>query len=203
MKTPFSQGSLDNFCALYAVINALRSLHNLSSFQCRRILHETLLRYSKDYDFFSGVVTGSMDYEHVVHEMLSHYCAELFPVRAYLPFKKAPASEDALWDAVARWLTGVSRRAVLLRFMRFTPQQDAAVIRHWTVAERLLGDSMFLYDSSREPTALHSLMRHQVTSFRENVTEERFVWVLPQSCIFLEGADMPAKGGFVINHYDL
>lgn len=43
MLKPFFQGKLDTFCAIYAVLNALRLTHGIQTLKARDILNETLL----------------------------------------------------------------------------------------------------------------------------------------------------------------
>ena len=43
MVKPFYQGKLDTFCAIYAVLNALRLTHGIRVLKARDILNETLL----------------------------------------------------------------------------------------------------------------------------------------------------------------
>ena len=43
MVKPFYQGKLDTFCAIYAVLNALRLTHSIRVLRARNILNETLM----------------------------------------------------------------------------------------------------------------------------------------------------------------
>lgn len=199
MGTAFHQGALDNFCALYAVVNAFCRTHALTAFQARRMFHDTLLRLAQDDEVFTAAVTAATDYTGIVHDMLEWYGAGLFPLHVQSAFADEPAGESDFWSMAADWLAAGARRTMLLRFMRYVPGQDAPVVRHWTAADRLLGDSLFLLDSSRDSGALPVLLRHQVTCFRERVNEERFVRIIPSSCLLLQGLDAPPPRGMSIS----
>ena len=43
MLKPFYQGKLDTFCAIYAVLNALRLTHGIRTLKAREILNDTLM----------------------------------------------------------------------------------------------------------------------------------------------------------------
>lgn len=43
MLKPFYQGKLDTFCAIYAVLNALRLTHSIRVLKAREILNDTLM----------------------------------------------------------------------------------------------------------------------------------------------------------------
>ena len=43
MLKPFFQGKLDTFCAIYAVLNALRLTHGIQTLKARDILNELSL----------------------------------------------------------------------------------------------------------------------------------------------------------------
>lgn len=54
MLKPFYQGKLDTFCAIYAVLNALRLTHGIRVLKARDILNETLLALAGSPGRFQG-----------------------------------------------------------------------------------------------------------------------------------------------------
>jgi hypothetical protein len=62
MLKPFYQGKLDTFCAIYAVLNALRLTHNIRVLKARDILNETLLGLSASPEAFRAVLEQETDY---------------------------------------------------------------------------------------------------------------------------------------------
>ena len=55
MPKPFFQGKLDTFCAIYAVLNALRLTHGIQTLKARDILNETLLSLAGKPDALRAV----------------------------------------------------------------------------------------------------------------------------------------------------
>ncbi len=58
MIKPFYQGKLDTFCAIYAVLNALRLTHGIRTSKAREILNATLLGISENRKLFEDVLYG-------------------------------------------------------------------------------------------------------------------------------------------------
>ena len=62
MVKPFFQGKLDTFCAIYAVLNALRLTHGIRVLKARDILNETLLALAGAPEAFRAVLEQKTDY---------------------------------------------------------------------------------------------------------------------------------------------
>ena len=52
----FFQGKVDNFCAVYAVLNALQLLYAITPLEARRIFNRTLMDISADREAFRRVL---------------------------------------------------------------------------------------------------------------------------------------------------
>lgn len=59
MLKPFYQGKLDTFCAIYAVLNALRLTHGIRVLKARDILNETLLALAGSPTLSGGALAGN------------------------------------------------------------------------------------------------------------------------------------------------
>ena len=70
MVKPFYQGKLDTFCAIYAVLNALRLTHGIRVLKARDILNETLLALAGAPEAFRAVLDQETDYLNLVDGML-------------------------------------------------------------------------------------------------------------------------------------
>ena len=70
MLKPFYQGKLDTFCAIYAVLNALRITHSIRVLKARDILNETLMALAMSPEAFRAVLEQETDYCNLVDGML-------------------------------------------------------------------------------------------------------------------------------------
>lgn len=90
----------------------------------------------------------------------------------------------ALWQALAGWLSGGPARGAVLRFHRYLPFRGDPVISHWTAAGRLLGETLFLHDSSRESNAIHQIEQDGFVTAPEHLSDDRLLLVEPR-CLYL------------------
>lgn len=118
MLKPFYQGKLDTFCAIYAVLNALRLTHGLRVLKARDILNETLMGLAATPQAFRAVLEQETDYCALVDGML-RVQRRSFPLEIRQPFAvtddPAPAQ---LWECCRDWLNPADHRAVIFRFTR-------------------------------------------------------------------------------------
>ena len=70
MLKPFYQGKLDTFCAIYAVLNALRLTHGIRTTRARDILNETLMALAGNPEALRAVLTQETDYLQLVDGIL-------------------------------------------------------------------------------------------------------------------------------------
>ena len=130
MLKPFYQGKLDTFCAIYAVLNALRLTHGLRVLKARDILNETLMGLAATPQAFRAVLEQETDYCALVDGML-RVQRRSFPLEIRQPFAvtddPAPAQ---LWECCRDWLNPADHRAVIFRFTRHLTADGPAVNRH-------------------------------------------------------------------------
>ncbi|MBZ2171117.1 hypothetical protein [Nitratidesulfovibrio sp. SRB-5] len=88
---PYHQGQLDVFCAVYAVANALRSVHPLGMGQARRLFNDVLLDLSRDADAFRTVLYNATDHDALVRAVLECARRDVVPLRVERPFATSPA----------------------------------------------------------------------------------------------------------------
>lgn len=208
---PYHQGQLDVFCAVYAVANALRSVHPLGMGQARRLFNDVLLDLSRDADAFRSVLYNATDHDALVRAVLERARRDVLPLRVERPFAASPAlrvtgrvdpdasssvrrghgpdaspqpTPRAVWEALAGWLCGGPGRAAVLRFHRYLPFKGDPVISHWTAAGIPLGDTLFLHDSSRESNAIHVIERGGFVTAPEHLSDDRLLLVEPR-CLYL------------------
>ena len=130
MVKPFYQGKLDTFCAIYAVLNALRLTHSIRVLRARNILNETLMALATSPEVFRAVLEQETDYCTLVDGMLRAQ-SRVFPLDVRQPFgtDQDPSAEQ-VWDCCDQWLNGGSNRAIVFRFLRHITPDGPAVNRH-------------------------------------------------------------------------
>ncbi|MDR2051237.1 MAG: hypothetical protein LBQ63_05650 [Deltaproteobacteria bacterium] len=74
--SPYHQGHLDFFCAVYALINALKLTHGLRLEQAREILGGTLSEVSERPPLWSAFLRNRTDYYWLVDYILGRFCRE-------------------------------------------------------------------------------------------------------------------------------
>ncbi|WP_353120407.1 hypothetical protein [Nitratidesulfovibrio sp.] len=208
---PFHQGQLDVLCAVYAVVNALCSVRQLGIGQARRLFNEVLLDLARDAESFRAVLYNATDHDALVRAVLERASRDVVPLRVERPFATSPAlrvtgrvgpdasgaarggrgpdaspqpTPRAVWEHLAGWLADGPERAAVLRFHRYLPFRGDPVISHWTAAGRLLGDTLFLHDSSREANAIHVIERGGFVTAPEHLSDDKLLLVEPR-CLYL------------------
>lgn len=191
--TPLFQGKIDNFCAAYAVLNAMRLIHGISDLQARALFSELLLSQSRDEKAFRAILSHGTDYVDMVDAFLGQI-SERFPLRVSAPFDAETAC-DEVWAALAAYARPEQGRSAVFRFRRY----EAFCVRpradHWTAAHRMEGGVLRFFDCSLEPDGLYHLTRQIMKDdVDQRVTE--YVVVPPESVRLMErvGAEDGAYG---------
>ncbi|MBO4318638.1 MAG: hypothetical protein J5855_10265 [Mailhella sp.] len=177
---PFFQGKIDNFCAIYAVINAVHLRSPLSAAQARGMFNDAVMHAAHDERILSDVLAHATDYASLVRYMLDRFAREYafswepFLGGAICPGEQAahllPHHADAgkkelhacgtpedLAAFFRRHTDGRKGKSVVFRFCRFKPGEGKMFIDHWSTAAEVSGDSVCLFDCSLERNGLYSL----------------------------------------------
>ncbi len=156
---PVYQGQIDVFCAAYAVINAMRRIHEIRILRCRELLHEALLDAAKDPEHLAIMLKQQTDYTDWVDAMLERQ-VQRGALHVERPFSDTTSGSDTvpaaeLWNTLERWLNGgTTHRAAIFQFVRhLVPTQ--IVIRHWTCGYTIQDNLLPLLDSNLEPGSIH------------------------------------------------
>ena len=97
---PFYQGKIDNFCAMYAVLNALQVLFNIGPLQARRLFNLTLSAQAADAENFRRILEHKTDYLTLVDDMLDDVRRNEFPsLQVRAPFT-ADATSEEVWETL-------------------------------------------------------------------------------------------------------
>ena len=185
MLKPFFPGKLDTFCAIYAVLNALRLTHGIQTLKARDILNETLLSLAGKPGALRAVLEQDTDYMQLVDDMIQAR-QQRYPLLVEKPFAEGEAvSPDALWEACREWLAPGEGRCILFRFLRHLTPETPPMNRHWTCADRMDGDLLHLFDCSHEDEAVTLIPRESFVTRSADVQRERLLVIQPNSLRFL------------------
>ncbi|MDR1776622.1 MAG: hypothetical protein LBR31_02170 [Desulfovibrio sp.] len=185
MQKPFYQGKLDTFCAIYAVLNALRLTHGIRTLKARDLLNLTLLKLAADPAALRAVLAQDTDYIDLVDDLLN-MAGQRFPIHIHKPFSEADKpSPEALWNTCRTWLDGGTPRAVVLRFLRSLKPTAPPLSRHWTTVDRMNNDTLHLFDSSHDAEAILNIRKSAFVTRQEHVDEARLIYIQPSSLRFL------------------
>lgn len=160
---PFYQGKIDNFCAMYAVLNALQVLFSLGPLQARKIFNRVLCAQAVDGVEFAKILEHRTDYVSLVDFMLADVQRHEFPslnVRA--PFG-SDDSCDHVWEALRASARPPMPLVSIFRFQRFAPPSEKPYVDHWTVGHYMDMEGLHFMDCSLEAGALYCLPYAKLT----------------------------------------
>lgn len=185
MLKPFYQGKLDSFCAIYAVLNALRLTHGIRTLKARDILNETLMALAAAPEALRAVLTQETDYLQLVDGMLRAQ-ARKFPLEIHSPWDAgAHPDENEFWGSCRGWLDGGDKRAVIFRFLRHMTPAGPAMNRHWTVADRMNDSVLHLFDCSHEAEAILNVHRVEFVTAPDRIATGRLLFIEPRTVRFV------------------
>lgn len=176
---PLFQGKIDNFCAAYSVLNALRLLCGISAFQARDIFNDTLMEKAKNSEEWKKIVCHETNYYELVDFMLDKW-QPVYQYSYYRPFPcispninnisrfQPEADLDTVWEFLQNTVT-LSAEAnkevtAVFRFCRFLPRQAGPMVDHWSTVSKVTDTEMYLYDCSLESTGWYVLHREKFFS---------------------------------------
>ncbi len=179
--TPLFQGKIDNFCAAYAVLNALRLIHGISDFQARSLFSALLLRQSRDEKMFRAILEHTTDYQELVDDFFRQ-AGEYFSLRVKAPFGEDTGC-DEVWEALRDYACPERGRSAVFRFRRYEAFRVRPCADHWTTGHKMEGNELLLFDCSLEPEGLYRLTRPLL---KDDVDERMTEYVIiPPSCVRL------------------
>ena len=183
---PFFQGKIDNFCAVYAVLNAMKLICNISSLQARNLFADLLLRHSRNEANFRAILYHTTDYNDLVDDFFLQLLKQ-FPVKVTAPFpdEAAAPSEDDIWNILKDYAKPDEGRSAVFRFCRFAPLAAHPVADHWTTAQRVEGETLHFFDCSLEKMGLYALPRH-LLRVQAHIRPLEYVQVPPRSIRLVE-----------------
>lgn len=191
------QGKLDNFCALYAVLNAMQRTHGISHWEARKLFHAGLMSFSQDAESWEKIVCNRTDYITEVQSFIKVIC-DVGPAIHYTqPFPDGKASIAEVLEVVRGWSSMEQHRGtalheqaggkgVVLQFKRYLPFRGAPLISHWTAVKEYVGSELCFIDSSLEQTATHALPENGFCTCEEELKQGRLFLINPATIYLLE-----------------
>lgn len=183
MLKPFYQGKLDTFCAIYALLNALRLTHGIRTSKAREILNATLLGISGNHQLFSDVLNMRTTYVDLVDGILQAV-SQRMPLEFSKPFPTG-ASVEEFWQTMNEWLQPDQKRAAVFRFMRYLKPDAKPLNQHWTTADSLENDILHLFDCSHEAEAILNIRKDSFVTRVEDVDQDHLLCIQPETVRFL------------------
>lgn len=189
MIKPFYQGKLDTFCAIYAVLNALRLLCGIRTVKARDILNSCLLSLGVRPAEFQAVLNQTTDYVSLVDRLLDEL-KKPWRLEIVRPFQsQEDISVERFWQTCQMWIGGenASRTGatVIFRFMRFLVPEKPPANRHWTTVEYISEEMLHLFDSSHEAEAILNIRKDGFATCEREVSPERLLLIPPESARFI------------------
>ncbi len=156
---PFFQGSVDTFCAAYAVLNALQITHGINSKQGRELFTKLVLALSKDTTVFMRVLNLKTNYIAMTDAFLE-ICAKEYPILIRKPFELSEKTnlenKDAFWQILKDSLNPDKHKTAVFQFEK-RREVSGSVFAHWTTGWEMTDSELILFDSSPEAAAITRL----------------------------------------------
>lgn len=183
----FYQGKIDNFCAMYAVLNAVQVLYGLTSLAARKIFNRAMLAQAQDLEGFRAVLEHRTDYVALVDAMIEDIRRHEFPgLEVEAPFGP-DASYEEVWEILRSSASPSVPRVSVFRFLRFIPPAEKPYVDHWTVGRSMDTEGLRFLDCSLEPGALLTLPYARVTD-RDKPLAREYVVIAPESVRILSAS---------------
>lgn len=171
MNTAFKQGQLDSLCGIYAIVNAVHSLQGtLSRADAQELFQELIVDLDELDDSTAERVVDGMS---VVELSKGLHCAAAhYDICWKRPFVGKQADMKLFWQYMRYFIK--MRGAVILDVT------DKHGKGHWTVVERVEGQTLYLLDSGRR----QQLGRRHCTVDKSEAGAKFYITV--QNCFFVE-----------------
>ncbi|MBR4741797.1 MAG: hypothetical protein IK079_02705 [Desulfovibrio sp.] len=178
---PFYQGKIDSFCAIYAVLNALRLTHGIRIEKARGIFNDILMKLATEPFLLKGVLEQTTDYFFLVDAMLTQ-CAANMPLCVERPFSGDDrTSVNDFWQNCEKWINAGNNRTAIFRFLRYMQPESPPLVRHWTTIETIGSESLHLYDSSHDADAIMNLKKTDFVTNEKAISKDKLFYVQPSS----------------------
>jgi len=170
--SPYFQGSLDNFCGIYSIINAINILCGpLNNYQARQLFKRILICInSRENNVAIGQGLTINDVARVINEVV---CSE-YAIRRYKPFHgQGDVRFNDYWHTLQAELELPNTIAFIGISGRFA---------HWSIVQRVTDHNLILNDSIN----IRYLNRKQCIMASHRARERRRYWLYPHKTYILK-----------------
>lgn len=177
---PFYQGKIDNFCAIYAVLNALQVLYRIPPLHARKIFNRVLAAQAAFPETFEKILAHKTDYIFLVDAVLNDVQQHDFPdLNVIRPFSSG-ASYEQVWETLRSSARPPIPQVSVFRFLRIAPPSETPYVDHWTVGHFMDMEGLHLLDCSLEAGALYCIPYIKLTDAWRPLNRE-YVVIPPES----------------------
>ena len=181
----FYQGKIDNFCAYYAVLNALQVLFRITPQHARKIFNRVLYGQIRNPAVFLDILEHKTDYVAQVDSMLENIQRIDFPqLRVESPLLPGASCQE-IWETLRIAASPSLPVVSVFRFLRMVPQRKQPYSDHWTVGHYMDAGGLHLLDCSLEPGGLYCLPFSRIS---DRPREREYVVIPPESVRILSAS---------------
>ena len=174
------QGKIDNFCAMYAVLNAVQVLFGLAPLHARKIFNRAMMEQARDLENFQRILEHRTDYVALVDRMIEDIQENDFPrLKVEAPFGPHTPYQT-VWEGLRSCAEPSLPRVSVFRFLRFAPPHEKPYVDHWTVGHYMDTEGLHFLDCSLEAGALYSLPYVRLTDIDKPLRRD-YVVIVPES----------------------
>ena len=174
------QGKIDNFCAMYAVLNAVQVLFGLAPLHARKIFNRAMMEQARDLENFQRILEHRTDYVALVDRMIEDIQENDFPrLKVEAPFGPHTPYQT-VWEGLRSCAEPSLPRVSIFRFLRFAPPHEKPYVDHWTVGHYMDTEGLHFLDCSLEAGALYSLPYVRLTDIDKPLRRD-YVVIVPES----------------------
>ncbi len=190
---PYTQGSIDTFCAAYAILNALQITHNLKGMEARALFNNLIITLSKDEPILRRVLELKTDYQAMVDVFLQ-MCSKSHKIKVQIPFAhvRPETEEEAIdvakdfWEVLEDYLAPDNNRTAIFQFEKRLPLASRPIFAHWSTAWQIEGNELVLFDCSPEAQAVKSLPKEKALFHRTVEFEGEYFLINPYTLRLIE-----------------
>ena len=187
---PFYQGKLDTFCAIYAVLNALRLTHGIRTTKARDILNSTLMSLSCRPADLQAVLNQQTDYISLVDQILDEQ-KDKMALEIIKPFSNNDVPDkNEFWNELCNWLGKPEKpnphHTVICRFLRYLDTEKEPINRHWTTIDKVTDDTIHLFDCSHEAEAILNIPKNKFVLSEKDINKDQLIVIKPNSIRFIK-----------------
>ncbi len=182
---PFYQGSIDTFCAAYAVLNAVQITHGIKAMQARNLFNKLMLTISRDEIVFTRILTLKTNYVAMVDVFLK-ICAKEYPIKVRKPFENENCSLEGFWSTLEKNLDPDNKKTAIFQFEKRIPSANNPIFAHWTTAWETVDNDLLLHDCSPELNAINRLHKDKLVLEASNQEYGEYIRINAPTLFLIE-----------------